>query len=91
MNRLPLFKTGDLIDLLKNALKCYDEICYEGLIVNETDNGFERYDIEYNDVFENNEHYLDITILESILHYPCQPCDIENEVNNKFRINIKCV
>ena len=52
MNRLPLFKTGDLIDLLKNALKCYDEICYEELIVNETDNGFERYDIEYNDVFE---------------------------------------
>lgn len=86
MNKLSLFKTEDLFNVIKNAFENYDGT------LEETDRDlYEHYDIDFDDVFENNEHYLDVTILETSTHFPWQPSDVEGEVNNRFRIKIECI
>ena len=86
MNKLNLFKTGDLFNIIKDAFENYD-----GTLEETSRDLYERYDIEFDDVFKNDEHYLDVTILETSTHYPWQPYDVERGVNNKFRIKIECI
>lgn len=86
MNKLSLFKSGDLFDLIKESLRHYD-----GTFEDTTDDLYEYYDIEYEDVFENDEHYLDVTILETSEHFPWQVGDVSRAVNNKFRIKVECL
>lgn len=85
MNKLPLFKTGDLLEIIKDALEDYD-----GFNEDTPDDMYESYTIYCDDVFENNEHYLDVMVLETSTHYPWQPSDVDGAVNNKFRIKIEC-
>lgn len=85
MNKLPLFKSGDLLDIIKEALLDYD-----GLIENSL-NRYQKYSIDYDDVYKDEEHYLDVTIFESDQHFPWQPGDTCEEFNNKFRIKVECV
>ena len=86
MNKLSLFKTEDLFNVVKNAFENYD-----GTLEETNRDLYECYDIEFNDVFENNEHCIDVTILETSTHFPWQPSDVEGVVNNKFRIKIECI
>ena len=85
MNKLSLFKSGDLYGIIKNALSEY-----VGVITDIKDL-YESYDIECEDVFENNEHYLSVKVFETSTHYPWQPSDVENNLNNQFKIRIECV
>lgn len=86
MNRLSLFKSGDLLNIIKNAFENYD-----GTLEEIDKDLYECYDIEFNDVFENGEHYLDVTVLETSEHFPWQPSDVSGEINNRFRIKIECI
>lgn len=85
MNKLSLFKSGDLYNIIKNALLEYD------VSITDRKDLYESYDIECEDVFENNEHYLSVSIFETSTHYPWQPCDVEGNLNNQFRIRIECI
>ena len=71
--------------IIKNALSEY-----EGVITDIKDL-YESYDIECEDVFENNEHYLSVKVFETSTHYPWQPSDVENNLNNQFKIRIEYV
>lgn len=85
MNRLSLFKSGDLFNIIKDALSNYD-----GTIETEKDL-YECYEIECEDVFENDKHYLDVKVFETSTHYPWQPGDVEGNLNNLFRVSIECM
>ena len=85
MNKLSLFKSGDLYDIIKNALLEYEET-----IIDKKDL-YESYDIECEDIFENNEHYLSVKVFETSNHYPWQPGDVTGNLNNQFTIKIECV
>lgn len=86
MNKLSLFKSGDLYKIIKDAL-----LEYNGVLDTENKNLYEAYEIECEDVFENNEHYLDVKIFETSTHYPWQTGDVEDNLNNQFKIRIECV
>ena len=85
MNELPLFKTGDLLKIIKNALEDYD-----GINENTDDNMYEGYTIYCDDVSEAGKHCLDVVVLETKTHFPWQVGDVDGAVNNKFRIKIEC-
>lgn len=85
MNKLSLFKSGDLYGIIKKSLSEY-----EGVITDRKDL-YESYNIECEDVFENNEHYLSVKVFETSTHYPWQPGDVEDNINNQFKIRIECV
>lgn len=85
MNKLSLFKSGDLYNIIKNAFSEYD-----GIITDKRDL-YESYNIECEDVFGNNEHYLSVKIFETSNHYPWQPGDVAENLNNQFKIKIECV
>lgn len=84
MNKLPLFKTGDLLKIIKNALEDYD-----GINENTDDNMYEGYTIYCDDVSEAGKHCLDVVVLETKTHFPWQVGDVDGAVNNKFRIKIE--
>ena len=85
MNKLSLFKSGDLYDIIRNTLSEY-----EGVITDRIDL-YESYNVECEDVFENNEHYLSVKVFETSTHYPWQHGDVKNNINNQFKIRIECV
>ena len=86
MNKLSLIKSGDIFNIIKDAL-----LEYEGAFESERDDLYECYDIECEDVFENGKHYLDVSVFETSTHYPWQPGDVDGNLNNKFRISIECI
>ena len=86
MNKLSLFKSGDLFNLIRDALLEYD-----GMIESEDNNDlYERYDIECEDVYKNNEHYLKVTVFESSTHFPWQVGDVEGKstTNLELKLNV---
>ena len=85
MNKLSLFKSGDLYAIIREALLNYD-----GTLETENKNLHESYEIRCSDVFENGEHYLDVKVFETSIHQPEQPGDVKDNLNNQFRINIEC-
>lgn len=85
MNKLSLFKSGDLYNIIREALLKYD-----GTLDTENKDLYESYEIECDDVYENNKHYLDVIVYETSTHYPWQPGDVEGNINNQFRITIEC-
>lgn len=86
MNKLPLFKTEDLFKVIQDLLFDYDIF-----IEDAPRNMHQKYSFDYEDVYENGEHYLDVVVLETSEHYPWQVGDIYNGTNNKFRIQIECM
>ena len=85
MNKLSLFKSGDLYAIIREALFNYD-----GTLETEDKNLHESYGIHCSDVFKDGEHYLDVKVFETSIHQPKQPDDVENNLNNQFRIKIEC-
>jgi hypothetical protein len=86
MNKLSLIKSGDIFDIIKDAL-----LEYEGVFEVETKDLYECYDVECEDIYENDKHYLDVKVFETSTHYPWQPGDVEHNLNNQFRISVECM
>ena len=86
MNKLSLFKSGDLFNLIRDALLEYD-----GMIESEDNDLYECYDIECEDVYKNSEHYIIVKVFETSEHFPWQVGDVERKINNQFRIKIECI
>lgn len=84
-NKLGLFKSGDLFDLIKTALEDYDGE------TKSTNDQLEGYTIECEDEFDDDKHYVIATVFETSEHFPWQPGDISYNVNNRFKITIECI
>ena len=84
MDKLSLFKSGDLFNIIRDALLDFNTNT-------DSANVHKSYEIDCEDVYEKDDHYIEVIVYEASIHNPPQPDDVHKNINNRFRIKIECI